>query len=800
MPAQPTPAFCRQAWRLLCVTLLIATATAFAASPAVAAPASYKGSSANGEVVFFETEDQLVPGDTDTKRDVYERFYDAEAGVESYVTRQVSIGPAGGNDAYNATFEKANAAGTIVFFSTGEQLVEADTDHRTDVYARNLGAGTTTLVSVGEAACAPGCGNGSFDAGFAKASADGSEVFFVSQERLTAADTDSSPDVYVRDLASETTELVSAGSASCAPACGNGAFEDVALRGISTDGSHAYFTTAEQLSAADTDSVADVYSRDLGAGTTTLASQGGEGCAPACGNGGAVPVFLGSSEDGSRVFFSTNEPLVGADGDTATDIYARDLPGGPTIMISDGSSSTETASFAAATADGAHVFFTTAEPLVAEDEDSANDIYEWSGGTIELVTSAECSSACSATFDAVSADAGTVLFSTAEQLSAEDTDSSFDIYSQAVGGGEPQLISQGTGCGACGNGAFDARFDRASADAEHVVFTSAEMLAADDGDGEDDIYARDVGGEETTLITTSPSWCPLTKGNCGATFVGASTAGDRVFFTTVERFTLEDGDNEVDVYERFLGATPEDNVTRLVSTGNDPNLELGPPPPLLEGTTPESPASSTAPRVYGGSKVGSTVKLYGSSSCSGEPLAHGSAAEFGSPGIQVSVGAGETAHFWATAEAEGFVSLCAGPIAYTQESPASEGGGGGGGETGGGGSGGGASSGGSSGGSTLAPPPPLSQQTLVAPHTRITFAPGSKTRRRNPVFRFVDATGQAGTTFRCKVDRHRWRRCRSPLRLKKLGRGRHLLRIRAVNGEGKREHRPARRRFKVVPR
>ena len=183
-------------------------------------------------------------------------------------------------------------------------------------------------------------------------------------------------------------------------------------------------------------------------------------------------------------------------------------------------------------------------------------------------------------------------------------------------------------------------------------------------------------GEETSLITTSPSYCPLKKGYCGATFVDASADGNRVFFATVERFTLEDGDNDVDVYERFLGATPAEDVTKLVSTGNSPDLELGPPAPKLEGTTPASPAASTSPAVFGEAEEESTVKLYANASCTGEPVAHGSAAQFASPGIGVTVGVGETASFWATADAEGFVSPCAGPIVYRQESgPEGEGGG-----------------------------------------------------------------------------------------------------------------------------
>ena len=88
----------------------------------------------------------------------------------------------------------------------------------------------------------------------------------------------------------------------------------------------------------------------------------------------------------------------------------------------------------------------------------------------------------------------------------------------------------------------------------------------------------------------------------------------------------------------------------------------------------------------------------------------------------------------------------------------------------------------------------------VTPRTRITFGPAAKTRSRNPVFRFTDSTGQPGTGFQCKLDRRRWRSCRSPLRLKRLGRGRHLLRVVAINAAGAADASPVRRAFKVVPR
>lgn len=763
------------------------------AAPAAAAP-NYRGSSADGKVVFFDTEEQLIEGDTDGRRDVYERSYDEAVGA--YVTREVSLGPTGGNNSYPAQFEAASEDGTRVFFSTEERLVAEDTDLQTDVYMRDLESGTTVLVTEGEDACAPGCGNGTNPATFANATADGSRVFFETKERLASADTDNSTDLYMRDLETGETVLVSAGEPGCAPACGNGAFE-VSRRGISGDGRYAYFATAERLAAADTDEASDIYARDLQTGSTYLVSRGE--CA-GCGNNGAVPLFDGASSGGSRVFFSTEEKLVSADSDSATDIYARDLPSGPTILISGGSAE-RTASFAATSADGAHVFFTTAEGLVGEDTDEANDVYEWTGGSRDLITSsAACSSHCGANFEAVSADSTEVLFSTAESLISADQDTSVDIYRQNVAGGEPVLVSRGeASCPSCWNGPFDARFNEASADASVVSFTTAEGILSGDDDEEDDIYTRNLGTGTSSLVTIAPSYCPLKKGNCGASFAATSKNGLHVFFTTVERFTLEDGDKEVDVYERFLGNGPGEEVTRLVSQGNDPNLELGPEPPALTATNPVSPAASTTPRVLGEAAIGSAVKLYTTPDCSGEPVATGTAAELLNPGLAVSVSAETLTTFRATAEAEGFVSACSQPLSYRQSSSAEGGGGGGGSEVedveenhegvfvpkpi-----------------SVETPPAPRPTQTYGTPHTRITFAPAAKTRSRSPVFRFTDSTGQPNTSFKCKLDRKPWRACSSPLRLKRLSRGRHVLEIEARNGAGEVEPAPAKRKFKVVPR
>ena len=125
-------------------------------------------------------------------------------------------------------------------------------------------------------------------------------MFFETEESLVAADTDGSFDVYERT--GTTTTLVSTGSTG-----GNGAF-DVFFDDVSTDGLRVFFETEEQLVAGDTDTQTDIYERS--AGTTSLVSAGTPG------NGNFAAIFAGISQDGSRVFFETDEALIPADGDS----------------------------------------------------------------------------------------------------------------------------------------------------------------------------------------------------------------------------------------------------------------------------------------------------------------------------------------------------------------------------------------------------------------------------------------------------------------------------------------------------
>lgn len=765
---------------------------AFGAQGASAADARFEAASLDGSVVFFTT-DEAPPllGDTDLKSDVYMRSYDASPGIEDFVTRKVSTGPAGGNNAIDAFFVGASDDGGRAFFSTRESLVAADTDHAADIYLRDTLASTTTLASVGEPACAgEGCGNAEVAANFVQrgVAADGSRVFFITTERLVAADDDDVSDVYVHDVLAATTELASQGDASCqGSGCGNGNFPILSFDDSSADGSKVFFRTAEDLTGSDDDNDApDIYQRNLLTAATAQVSVPGE--CPEC-----APSFGAASADGGNVVFETSGQLDPADEDAAQDVY--DWSGGAATLASiglAGGNGENPAVFPGVvsavpgiSADGSRLVFETAEQLVGADDDSATDVYERSGGVTALVSrrAADCDpSGCGsiespATFRWLSPDDSTaaVLFGTAEPLVDEDTDARQDVYRRL--GGETTLVSAGS---FGGNGDFNAGFAGASFDGSHVFVLTAEPLAGLDVDTSPDIY--DISAATASLVSTGPVGG---DGPFGSGLSGVSESGSHAFFATDERLTVDDVDlEERDVYQHTASGT------LLVSTGNA--VLLGPPPPSQLTTDPPSPGASTTPSIHGEADPGSAIQVYTDSSCSGEPIRTGTAEALGGSGIPVSVAAGSTTSFWLSAEAEGITSACAGPLTYkhsgTTTSP-------------GGGSGGG--SGGSSPkpkASAPAPRPGDGGLAYVTPVTRITFGPSFRTVRRRVVFRFTDETGQPHTRFSCKLDRRRWRGCGSPFRLGGLDGGRHVFRVKGVNGAGEWETRPAKRSFRVVPR
>ena len=793
--------------RLLPLLLVLSISSAFSAPGASAAPAFFDGISSDGKVAVFSSSEQILPGDTDQEPDVYVRAFDNVLGEP--VTREISVGLRGGNDTLPARYDGMSAAGTEVVFSTAESLVLEDTDQKEDVYLRDLVENETVLVSQGDGSCAAqGCGTGDAAAAFAPRGVadDAGVVFFTTEESLNSLDTDGSGDVYARRIAAEETVLVSAGAASCAAAgCGNGP-EGATYWGIDKAGGKAVFRTAESLSSEDGDLKADFYARDLIAGSTELITV--EGACPGDLPFGqnCDPSYGGISPDGSHVFFETSERLSLDDTDSAQDVYGWS-GGNSAELISigpDGGNGSSTARYAKTSADGKAVYFLTTEKLDAADKDGEQDVYRNLEGTTTLISVGEEGKGNGpflASLDWVSLEGSPerAVFSTSEPLVSEDADSEQDVYERS--GGVTRLISTGS---EPSGPSFNAAFAGAAADGSKIFFVSSERLVTQDIDSSADVYRWSASG--TVLVSDSPI---NPDKEISASPRAVSVDGSKAFFVTQERLTEGDKDSESDVYVwRETEGTLLVSTGNGLSLGPPPpTLEKTVPTSGSPSTTPAiigQADAGAAVKIYKSSDCTGQVVAQGTAEelAAGltvtVPVAIGMTTNFSA--TAEAQGLSSKCSNWISYKQED---------APPPPPPGEEGGGGesggGTGSTGGtGGSAGGTSggsrstgggtrsSGGGSGGSTR------NGTTYVTPVPRITFGPASKTRLRRPTFRFLDSTGQPGTRFFCRVDRRRWAQCTSPIKVRKLKLGRHVFTVKAVNVVGTAGVSPVKRPFKVV--
>ncbi len=253
----------------------------------------------DGERVLFDTAESLVPADTDTGSDVYERAHG--------LTRLVTPGPILSTGASpNAGFVGASEDGLRVLIRTRETLTSDDTDSvGMDIY--EIVGSTVTLISTG-----PVAPTGATIATFIGASPDATRVYFQTRDRLVSEDNDGG----LMDIYERTGGVTTLASTSSTPGTISA---DVSTSIVSRDGSAVYFTTTERLDPDDTDSSGDVYEHS--GGVTRRISIG-----TVNGNGAASAGF-GSSfnyrPDPDHVFFNTTEALVPEDTDICNPDYPR---------------------------------------------------------------------------------------------------------------------------------------------------------------------------------------------------------------------------------------------------------------------------------------------------------------------------------------------------------------------------------------------------------------------------------------------------------------------------------------------
>ncbi len=214
----------------------------------------------------------------------------------------------------------------VAFQSQADGLYDGDDDRVSNVYVKDRVTGAVILASRASGAQGEPAHNFSYSPSI---SDDGKRVAFTSEALLDPADTNGpSTDVYVRDLTTDTTVLVSRGSNL--GAVGNGPSSHAVL---SETGEYVAFESeAKNLDPAATFSTDRVYRRQIGPGNPTVLVSRRTGAAGSA-VGGTQPSI---SDDGSRIAFTSapSEAVVSADNNTFNDIYVRDLAAGTTVLAS----------------------------------------------------------------------------------------------------------------------------------------------------------------------------------------------------------------------------------------------------------------------------------------------------------------------------------------------------------------------------------------------------------------------------------------------------------------------------------
>jgi Tol biopolymer transport system component len=413
-------------------------------------------------------------------------------------------GPAGakGND---FSFQPSiSGDGRIVAFgSNATNLHPADRDRRDDVFVRDLRAHTIRLASRASDAAGPK-GNGR---SFAPAiSANGRFVAFNSTaSTLHPDDRDGDFDVFMRDLRTDTTVLVSRASGAAGTKANGGS----GAPSISANGRFVAFASlATNLDPDDPDATSDVYVRDLRRHTTILVSRA-SGPSGAKGNDDSEEFFgdPSISADGRVVAFSSNATnLHPDDRGVPLDVFVRDIEAGTTSLVSRASGATGSkgngSSFDPSISGAGRfvAFASRAANLVPADPSHGTDVFvrDLQRETTRLVS--RSSGRVGAKGDrgsrspAISRRGRFVAFgSGATNLHPDDAALGGDIFVRDLQVHTTVLASRASGArGAKGN--RPSFFPSLSADGRFVAFQSnaSNLHPNDRGEG-DDVFVRELG-------------------------------------------------------------------------------------------------------------------------------------------------------------------------------------------------------------------------------------------------------------------------------------------------------------------
>jgi Tol biopolymer transport system component len=405
------------------------------------------GASVSGDgrlVAFASRADNLSNEDNDAVLNIFVR--DLQAGTTALVSR--ASGASGPSADKDSAHPSISADGRFVAFnSDATNLSGEDEKTSTDVFVRDLQAGTTALVSRASGPAGTPSDGSAFDPSI---SADGRFVAF-SSTGTNLSDEDAPgdfQDVFVRDRQTNTTTLVSRASAT---ATGDGPVADTVsfAASISADGRIvAFVSRARNLSDDDRDATEDVFVRDLQARTTTLVSRASDtvGAAAADQSCGSPSI----SGDGRLVAFTSDAANLDENNLNVKDIFVRDTQARTTRLVSraSGPAGTPSDGFSASpsiSADGRFIAFESEANSLTDANRPGENIYIRDRLTNVTALVSRASGAAGAGANgtsanpAISGDGRLAAFdSDADNLSTEDNDAFFNVFARDLSDALPR--------------------------------------------------------------------------------------------------------------------------------------------------------------------------------------------------------------------------------------------------------------------------------------------------------------------------------------------------------------------------
>ncbi|MDQ3093694.1 MAG: hypothetical protein M3Q70_00770 [bacterium] len=480
--------------------------------------------SADGRYVAFESgATNLVAGDTNGRYDVFRK--DTVTGTTIRVsTTSSGAQVSNGNTANSPTSQGLDitADGRYVAYNSQAIGLHADdTNSYTDIFLKDTQTNATILVSTnGGVTNTDTNANNNTESG-PSLSANGRYVAFSSAaSNLVANDTNNWADVFVRDMQTGVTSLITTDSNGVQ---GNNS-EMFPVATISDDGRYVAFASdADNLVSGDTNGFYDVFVKDRQTGATTRVSTSAAGVQANGALGTWTPVI---SADGRYVVFNsqaTNLLPVATNGNRHT--FLKDTQTGTVTLVSTDSSGNEangasenSPGLAISTNNRFIAFESIATNLVPGGTISCSNIFkkDIQTGVTTLVSSdasgVEGNSCNGGRGVSISGDGRYVAFTTCANNLVPGFGGNCGVYRKDTQTGAIVVASTNASGQDANNYSVLDQYSVGSSnamsdDGRYVAFcTQANNFVPEDTDTDCDIFVKDLATGDISLLSESNDW------------------------------------------------------------------------------------------------------------------------------------------------------------------------------------------------------------------------------------------------------------------------------------------------------